>query len=84
MGGRWDRLGSGVPDLKTQLELHHLRILWVGSGVKTKGEQSGVLRDEGGVKLVGLVRINRGCKRRQVTLGWIYSGSVNDGHRCTR
>ena len=84
MGGRWDRLGSGVPDLKTHLELHHVSILWVGTGVKTKGEQSGLMGDERGVKLVGLVRIGRGCKRRQVTLGWIYSGSVKDGHRCTR
>ena len=84
MGGRWDRLGSGVPDLKTHLELHHLRILWVGTGVKTEPETSGVMGDEWGVKLVGLVRIGRGCKRRQVTLGWIYSGSVKDGHRCTR
>ena len=84
MGGRWDRLGSRVPDLKTHLELHHLRILWVGTGVKTKGEQSELMGDERGVKLVGLVRINRGCKRRQVTLGWIYSGSVKDGHRSTR
>ena len=40
--------------------------------------------DEGGVKLVGLVRIDRGCKRRQVMLGWIYYGSIKDGHRCTR
>ena len=84
MGGRWDRLGSGVPDPKTHLELHLLRNLWVGTGVKTKEEQSGLMGDEGGVKLVGLVRIGRGCKRRQVTLGWIYSGSVKDGHRCTR
>ena len=84
MGGRWDRLGSGIPDLKTHLELHLLRNLWVGTGVKTEGEHSGVMGDVGGVKLVGLVRINRGCKRRQVTLGWIYSGSVKDGHRCTR
>ena len=84
MGGRWDRLGSWVPDLKTHLELHHLRILWVGTGVKTKGEQSGLMGDERGVKLVGFVRIGRGCKRRQVTLGWIYSRSVKDGHRCTR
>ena len=43
-----------------------------------------VMGEEGGVKLVGLVRIDRGWKRRQVTLGWIYSGSVKDGHRCTR
>ena len=84
MGGRWDRLGSGVPDPKTYLELRHLRILWVGTGVKTKGEQSGLMGDEAGVKLVGLVRINRGCKRKQVTLGCIYSGSVKDGHRRTR
>lgn len=84
MGGRWDRLGTWVPDLKTHLELHHLRILWVGTEVKTKGEQSGVLRDEGGVKLVGLVRIGGGWRWMQVTLGWIYSGSVKDGHRCTR
>ena len=84
MGGRWDRLESGVPDLMTHLELQHLSVLWVGTRVKTKGEQSGLMGDEGGVKLVGLVRIGRGCKRRQVTLGWIYSGSVKDGHRCTR
>lgn len=69
-----NRLGSGVPDPKTYLEVHSLRNLWVGSGVKT----------EGGVKLVGLVRIGRGWRWRQVTLGWIYSGSVKDGHRCTR
>ena len=84
MGGRWDRLESGVPDLMTHLELQHLSVLWVGTRVKTKGEQSGLMGDEGGVKLVGLVRIGRGWKRRQVTLGWIYSGSVKDGHRCTR
>ena len=84
MGGRWDRLESGVPDLMTHLELQHLSVLWVGTRVKTKGEQSGLMGDEGGVKLVGLARIGRGCKRRQVTLGWIYSGSVKDGHRCTR
>ena len=84
MGGRWDRLGSGVPDLKTHLELHLLRNLWVGTGVKPKRAQSGLMGDEGGVKLVGLVRINRGCKRKQVTLGCIYSGSVKDGHRRTR
>ena len=64
MGGRWDRLESGVPDLMTHLELQHLSVLWVGTRVKTKGEQSGLMGDEGGVKLVGLVRINRGCKRR--------------------
>ena len=84
MGGRWDRLESGVPDLMTHLELQHLSVLWVGTRVKTKGEQSGLMGDEGGVKLVGLARIGRGCKRRQVTLGWIYSGSVKDGHRSTR
>ena len=64
MGGRWDRLESGVPDLMTHLELQHLSVLWVGTRVKTKGEQSGLMGDEEGVKLVGLVRINRGCKRR--------------------
>ena len=42
------------------------------------------MEGEGGVKLVGLVRIDRGWKRRLVTLGWFYSGSVKDGHRCTR
>ena len=62
MGGRWDRLGSGVPDLKTHLELNHLRILWVGTGVKTKGEQSGLMGDERGVKLVEFVRIGRGME----------------------
>ena len=80
MGGRWDRLESGVPDLMTHLELQHLSVLWVGTRVKTKGEQSGLMGDEGGVKLVGLVRIGRGWRWRQVTLGWIYSGSVKDGH----
>ena len=60
MGGRWDRLESGVPDLMTHLELQHLSVLWVGTGVKTKREQSGLMGDEGGVKLVGLVRIGRG------------------------
>ena len=84
MGGRWDRLESGVPDLMSHLELQHLSVLWVGTRVKTKGEQSGLMGDEGGVKLVGLVRIGRGWRWRQVTLGWIYSGSVKDGHRCTR
>ena len=84
MGGRWDRLGSGVPHLMTHLELQHLSVLWVGTRVKTKGEQSGLMGDEGGVKLVGLVRIGRGWRWRQVTLGCIYSGSVKDGHRCTR
>ena len=84
MGGRWDRLESGVPDLMTHLELQHLSVLWVGTRVKTKGEQSGLMGDEAGVKLVGLVRIGRGWRWRQVTLGWIYSGSVKDGHRCTR
>ena len=79
-----NRLGSGVPDLKTHLEPLSLRNLWVGTGVKTEPENCGVMGDEGGVKLVGLVRIGRGCKRRRVTLGWIYSGSVKDGHRCTR
>ena len=79
-----NRLGSGVLDPKTYLELLSLRNLWVGTGVKTEGEHCGVMGDEGGVKLVALVRINRGCKRRQVTLGWIYSGSVKDGHRRTR
>ena len=79
-----NRLGSGVLDPKTYLELLSLRNLWVGSGVKTEGEHCGVMGDEGGLKLVGLVRIGRGRKRRQVTLGWIYSGSVKDGHRCTR
>ena len=84
MGGRWDRLESGVPDLMTHLELHHLSVLWVGTRVKTKGEQSGLMGDEGGVKLVGLVRIRRGWRWMQITLGWIYSGSVKDGHRSTR
>ena len=84
MGGRWDRLESGVPDLMTHLELQHLSVLWVGTRVKTKGEQSGLMGDEGGVKLVGLVRIGRGWRWMQVSLGWIYSGSVKDGHRCTR
>ena len=84
MGGRWDRLGSGVPDPKTHLELHLLRNLWVGTRVKTKEEQSGLMGDEGGVKLVGFGRIGRGWRWMQVTLGWIYSGSVKDGHRCTR
>ena len=79
-----NRLGSGVPDLKTYLEVHSLRNLWVGTGVKTEQEHCGVMGDEGGVKLVGLVRIGRGWRWRQVTLGWIYSGSVKDGHRCTR
>ena len=79
-----NRLGSGVPDPKTYLEVHSLRNLWVGTGVKIEQEHCGVMGDEGGLKLVGLVRIGRGRKRRQVTLGWIYSGSVNDGHRCTR
>ena len=68
-----NRLGSGVPDLKTHLELHHLRILWVGTGVKTKGEQSGLMGDERGVKLVGFVRIGRGWRWMQVTLGWTCS-----------
>ena len=77
-------LGSGAPDPKTYLEVHSLRNLWVGTGDKTEQEHCGVMGDEGGVKLVGLVRINRGCKRRQVTLGLIYSGSVKDGHRRTR
>ncbi len=84
MGGRWDRLGSGVPDLKIHLELHHLSILWVGTGDKTKEEQSGLMGDEAGVKLVGLVRIGRGWRWMQITLGWTYSGSVKDGHRSTR
>ena len=84
MGGRWDRLESGVPDLMTHLELHHLSVLWVGTRVKTKGEQSGLMGDEAGVKLVGLVRIRRGWRWMQITLGWIYSGSVKDGHRSTR
>ena len=79
-----NRLGSGVPDPKTYLELLSLRNLWVGTGVKTEGDHCGVMGDEGGVKLVGLVRIGRGWRWRQVTLGWIYSGSVKDGHRCTR
>ena len=79
-----NRLGSGVPDPKTYLEVHSLRNLWVGTGVKIEQEHCGVMGDEGGLKLVGLVRIGRGRKRRQVTLGWIYSGSVKDGHRCTR
>lgn len=83
-GAPRNRLGSGVPDPKTYLEVHSLRNLWIGTGVKTEGDHCGVMGDEEGVKLVGLVRINRGCKRRQVTLGWIYSGSVKDGHRCTR
>ena len=79
-----NRLGSWVPDTKTYLEVHSLRNLWVGTGDKTEGEHCGVMGEEGGVKLVGLVRIGRGCKRWQVTLGWIYSRSVKDGHRCTR
>ena len=79
-----NRLGSGAPDPKTYLEVHSLRNLWVGTGVKIEQEHCGVMGDERGLKLVGLVRIGRGRKRRQVTLGWIYSGSVNDGHRCTR
>ena len=79
-----NRLGSGVPDPKTYLEVHSLRNLWVGTGDKTEQEHCGVMGDEGGVKLVGLVRIGRGWRWRQVTLGWIYSGSVKDGHRCTR
>ena len=79
-----NRLGSGAPDPKTYLEVHSLRNLWVGTGVKIEQEHCGVMGDDGGLKLVGLVRIGRGRKRRQVTLGWIYSGSVKDGHRCTR
>lgn len=79
-----NRLGSGVPDPKTHLEPLSLRNLWVGTGVKTEQEHCGVMEGEGGVKLVGLVRIGRGWRWRQVTLGWIYSGSVKDGHRCTR
>ena len=53
-------------------------------GDKTEPENCGVMGDEGGVKLVGLVRIGRGWRWMQVSLGWIYSGSVKDGHRCTR
>ena len=79
-----NRLGSWVPDPKTYLEVHSLRNLWVGTGDKTEQEHCGVMGDEGGVKLVGLVRIGRGWRWRQVTLGCIYSGSVKDGHRCTR
>ena len=79
-----NRLGSGVLDPKTYLELLSLRNLWVGTGVKTEGEHCGIMGDERGVKLDGLVRIGRGWRWRQVTLGWIYSGSVKDGHRCTR
>ena len=54
-----NRLGSGAPDPKTYLEVHSLRNLWVGTGVKTEQEHCGVMEGEGGVKLVGLVRINR-------------------------
>lgn len=79
-----NRLGSGVPDPKTYLEVHSLRNLWIGTRVKIEGDHCGVMGDEGGVKLVGLVRIGRGWRWMQVTLGWIYSGSVKDGHRCTR
>ena len=59
-----NRLGSGAPDPKTYLEVHSLRNLWIGTRVKIEGDHCGVMGDEGGVKLVGLVRINMGCKRR--------------------
>ena len=72
-GSPRNRLGSGVPDPKTYLEVHSLRNLWVGTGVKTEGEHSGVMVDEGGVKLVGFVRIGRGWRWMQVTLGWTCS-----------
>ena len=41
-----NRLGSGVPDPKTYLEVHSLRNLWVGTGDKTEQEHCGVMGDE--------------------------------------
>ena len=41
-GAPRNRLGSGVPDPKTYLEVHSLRNLWVGTGDKTEQEHCGV------------------------------------------